>query len=60
VSRAGTAGDDDEHKPEQKRQKELRRQLQIGIDQADRGELSPTGARGTLKRMRAARAKKGR
>jgi antitoxin ParD1/3/4 len=37
----------------------LRREIQVGIDQADRGELSPMDARGTLKRIRAARAKKG-
>jgi len=43
----------------QKKLEELRREIQIGIDQADRGELSPLDARGTLKRMRAAQAKKG-
>jgi antitoxin ParD1/3/4 len=37
----------------------LRHDTQIGIDQADRGELSPLEAQGTVKRMRAARAKKG-
>lgn len=37
---------------------ELRREIQVGIDQADRGELSPLDAKGTLKRLRANRAKK--
>ena len=36
---------------------ELRRELQVGIDEADRGELSLLDAEGTLKRLRAARAK---
>jgi len=43
----------------QKKLEELRREIQIGIDQANRGELSPLDAQGTLKRLRAARAKKG-
>ena len=38
---------------------ELRRELQVGIDEADRGELSPLDAEGTLKRLRAARANTG-
>lgn len=36
----------------------LRREIQVGIDQADRGELSPIDAKGTLKRLRASRAGK--
>jgi antitoxin ParD1/3/4 len=43
----------------QKKLEELRRDIQVGIDQADRGELSPLDARGTLKRLRATRAMKG-
>jgi antitoxin ParD1/3/4 len=43
----------------QRKLEDLRRGIQIGIDQADRGELSRLDAQGTLKRMRAARAKKG-
>jgi hypothetical protein len=39
---------------------ELHRDIQIGIDHADRGELSPLDALGTLKRIRGAQAKKGR
>jgi antitoxin ParD1/3/4 len=38
---------------------ELRRELQAGIDEADRGELSPLDAEGTLKRLRADRANTG-
>ena len=38
---------------------ELRRKLQAGIDEADRGELSPLDAEGALKRLRAARANTG-
>ena len=38
---------------------ELRRELQVGIDEADRGELSPLDAEGTLKRLRAACANTG-
>lgn len=44
----------------QKKLQELRHEIQIGVDQADRGELSPMDAQGTLRRLRAARAKKGR
>jgi antitoxin ParD1/3/4 len=44
----------------QKRLQELRHEIQIGVDQADRGELSPMDAQGTLRRLRAARAKKGK
>ena len=42
-----------------KRVEELRREIQHGIEQADRGELSPMDARGTLERLRAERAKLG-
>jgi antitoxin ParD1/3/4 len=38
---------------------ELRREIQIGIDEADRGELSSLDAQGTLKGIRAARGKTG-
>lgn len=38
---------------------ELRREIQIGIDEADRGKLSSPDAKGTLKRIRAARSKMG-
>jgi antitoxin ParD1/3/4 len=44
----------------QRKLEELRHEIQIGIDQADRGELSPLDAQGTLKQLRAARAKKGK
>ncbi len=49
----------DKEELHQRKLEELRREIQVGIDQADRGELSPLDAHGTLKRMRAARAKKG-
>ena len=39
---------------------ELRREIQIGIEQADRGDLAPLDARGTLERVRATRGRKGR
>ncbi len=42
----------------QRKLEELRREIQVGIDQADRGELSPMDAEGTLKRLRARRARK--
>jgi antitoxin ParD1/3/4 len=38
---------------------ELRRELQVSIDEADRGELSPLDAEGTLKRLRATRTQTG-
>jgi hypothetical protein len=44
----------------QRKLDELRGEIQIGVEEADRGELSPLNARGTLKRMRATRAKKGK
>ena len=37
---------------------ELRHDIQIGIDQADRGELSQLDAQGTLKQMRARELKR--
>jgi antitoxin ParD1/3/4 len=37
---------------------ELRREIRLGLDQADRGELSPIDARGTLDRIRAARRRR--
>jgi antitoxin ParD1/3/4 len=39
--------------------RELRREIGIGIAEADRGELSSLEAEGTLKRLRATRAKTG-
>jgi antitoxin ParD1/3/4 len=44
---------------QQRKLEELRREIQIGIDQADRGELAPMDAKGTLERIRAKRGRKG-
>src|SRR5262249_8905147 len=37
----------------------LRREIRVGIEQADRGELGPLDAKGTLERVRARRGRKG-
>jgi antitoxin ParD1/3/4 len=44
---------------DQRKVEELRNEIQIGIDETDRGELSPLDAKGTLRRVRAIRSKKG-
>jgi antitoxin ParD1/3/4 len=44
---------------QQRKLEELRSEIQIGIDQADRGELAPMDAKGTLERIRAKRGRKG-
>ena len=50
----------DKEELHQRKLEELRHEIQIGIDQADhKVELSPLDAQGTVKRLRAARAKKG-
>ena len=38
---------------------ELRREIQVGIEQADRGELGPMDAKATLENVRARRGSEG-
>jgi antitoxin ParD1/3/4 len=59
VVRAGLRLLKEKEELHQRTLEELRREIQIGIDEADRGELSSLDAKGTLKRLRAARGKTG-